>query len=102
MFTCGLDETKFNFTKIEDCEPDIFEPLFGFIYEGKTPEDLRLVSIHLYELAHRYDIPRLTQICLDDIMKIQINSLNCLEIYQFAIMYKLNHLMYKTWRYIKK
>lgn len=102
MFTCGLDETKFNSAMIEECEPEVFKKFLLFIYADKTPEDLRLVSMQLYELAHRYNIPRLMNICLDDIMKIKINNLNCLEIYQFAIKFELKDLVNNAWNHIKK
>lgn len=102
MFTCGLDETKLNSARVDDCDPDIFERLIKFVYTGKPPEDLRSISMELYELAHRYDIPNLLKICLQDIKMIQIDDGNAFGIYAFSIKFEMENLLRYSWAYIKR
>lgn len=102
MFICGLDETKLSCTTVEECEPEVFESLLKFIYDGITPENLRSISVHLFELAHRYNIPRLMKICLDDVNMTAIDSFSALKLYELAIKFELKNLMNCAWKHIKE
>lgn len=102
MLTSGHDETKSSESKVENCMPKVFEGFVDFIYMGIVPKNLRFVSKDLYELAHKYEVKSLEDICMQDVMATPVHKLNAVELYEFAIKYGNPQLLTVCWKYIKK
>lgn len=109
MLTCGLDETKINTTVIA-CKPEMFEHFLKFIYEGFFGSNTlavmatNLACCDLYELAHRYDMKILVEMCTRYVLqlkKFQIEK-DPMKVYAFAETYGINQLRDVTWEIVKK
>lgn len=104
MLTCGLDETKNNSTAI-DCDPIIFEYFLKFIYEGTFPTIDQMKTVlccDLYELAHRYEVQILLEICNRYVLQLDVKKDDALKVYEFAGTYKFEDLLKLSWDIIKR
>lgn len=101
IFTCGLDETKDNSTKI-DCTPAIFRHFLNSIYTNNMPTDIMPeISTELFKLAHCYNIKPMTKVCLDYILEKNIDLNNAFDLYELASAYEVQELLDKTWEFIR-
>lgn len=101
MLLCGLDETKNNSSTVK-CDPKIFEHFIKFIYTGQLPVDeMPTICIQLHEIAHRYGVNRLVEICMAFIIEKEIDTSNAIDLYEFSATYKIAYLLEITWKFIK-
>lgn len=107
MLSDGLNETKIKPTMI-NCSADVVENFLKFIYEGHIPfRQMKntLLCCDLFELAHRYKVQILEEICKRYVTQMknckQIDSKNALKVFEFAEMYQFKHLLVLAWPIIK-
>lgn len=107
MLSNGLNETKIK-PPIINSSPDLFESLLKFIYEGHIPfREMKntLVCCDLYELAHRYKLQTLEEICKRYVTQMKYRNLidqkNALKVFEFAEKYEFKQLLDSAWRIIK-
>lgn len=100
MFEIDLDEKKLNCATV-DCDPEIFQHLLEFIYSGKLPENFADVAIKLYEVAHLYQIESLVKYCVGYVLSKEINEENALDIYEFAVKFRIDDLFDRSWAFIR-
>lgn len=84
-----------------DYDPKIVTLLLKFIYEGVVlpPRMKTNACCDLYELAHRFDLKILKEICMRYVMQIsRLNKLkNVSKVYEFAKKHNLVALMESSW-----
>ncbi|XP_057318676.1 speckle-type POZ protein-like [Microplitis mediator] len=68
MFTQNLNDNRENEVDIPDMEPDTCKKLLEFIYTD-TVTDLDKVSERLYEVADKYQLPALKELCEESFCK---------------------------------
>lgn len=104
FFTCGLKETKVNSTTF-NCKPEVVRHLLNFIYEGSFPpvEELKSsdLSIDLFELADRFEIQILKEICKRYVLQLTIDKKNALKIYEFSSTYEIQLQLDSLWEIFK-
>lgn len=87
-----------------DCDPKIVKLLLKFIYEGLVLPSRMIpeACCDLYELAHRFDLKILKEICMRYVMLIgHVKLENASKVFEFAKKHNLDALKKSTWS-IKK
>lgn len=62
MFTTDMKENKNNEANITDMDSAVFKELLRFLYTNVVKEAQKH-AYELYQVAHKYDIPRLVNFC---------------------------------------
>ncbi|CAF0826443.1 unnamed protein product [Rotaria sp. Silwood1] len=83
---------------LNDIDPDIFEKIILYAYEGHLEIHSTDVT-KILNLAHTFHITEIIEACCNFIKK-QIQSSNCLGLYRFALKHNLQDLTQTIWNYI--
>lgn len=89
-----------NIIEVAETDPNIFKELLSFIYTGEV-KNLQSMSFGLYELANKYDMPRLQLIC-EDYMRRLLSVDNAVFVFELADRYNSKNLKEKCIKYIDK
>ena len=63
MFNSGMEEARTGVVRIDDVEDYVFDHFFGFLYEGELKSCDVDVRRKVYDVADRYQVETLMQIC---------------------------------------
>ncbi|CAF0818483.1 unnamed protein product [Rotaria sordida] len=98
MFESNMLETKQREIIINDVDPDAFEKLILYAYEGHL--DIHQDNVtNVLCAAHMFNIIEIIESCCKYIEK-QLHPSNCLGIYKFALQHDLHGLTQTSWNYI--
>jgi len=98
MFEINMLEAKQREVMIKDVDPEAFEKLVFYAYEGRLEIHQDNVT-NILAAAHIFNINEIVEKCCHFIEK-QIHPSNCLGIYKFAVQRDLRSLTKKSWNYI--
>ncbi|CAF1065334.1 unnamed protein product [Rotaria sordida] len=83
---------------INDIDPDIFEKIILYAYEGHIEIHSTNVTKILH-ISHLFHITEIIEACCNFIKK-QIQPSNCFDLYRFALKHNLQDLTETIWNYI--
>jgi len=71
MFESGMIEAQTNVVKINDSDCATFDGFLRFLYCGQSPPGLGEMPMNeaLFELARRYGVPELSQLCVETLVR---------------------------------
>jgi speckle-type POZ protein len=90
MFQMDMKEAHERNVEINDAEPDVVREMLRFLYTGEV-ENMTKVFTNLYELAHRYLIEDLKNVCVTSMIE-HLSAENALELYSLAKQYDISLL----------
>lgn len=101
LFNAHMENNSLQTCDVDELEPDTFENMLRFIYDGTIPENFGVIARKLYEAANFYQIEPLMRICLSTINN-QLCPGNALELFEWADQLDLRELQIKSWGLVKR
>jgi hypothetical protein len=102
MLQADFVESKTRIVNIADIDMDVFKEMLTYMYTGKAPNLVKKnFARSVYEVADKYDIELLKNVC-EDLLVTQLSNSNAIELLVWAQFYSLPKLIEKTVQFIAK
>lgn len=101
MFITKMKEGIHQQCTIDFIEPEVFEQLIHFIYNGEITKDLGSMWMDLYEAAHFFDISLLEDIAKEGVHE-NLTMENAFEVLNWAELFELTSLKNEACEIVKR
>jgi speckle-type POZ protein len=102
MFQTDFVESKTRIVDIADIDMDVFKEMLTYIYTGKAPNmEKKNFARSVYEVADKYDIESLKDVC-EDLLVTQLSNSNAMELIVWAQFHSLPNLIENTVQFIAR
>jgi len=99
MFTHDMTEKRSGQVKIPDCKPEAMRNFLHFLYHAKL--ETYDHAAKLLELADRYQVPTLKELCEIHLLSSPIPKVNAMEMLQLANLHNSDKLKQKAFDVVK-